>query len=74
MIKNPNAAKGVSCGLILSRDGSMSPSDPSSSEIPINLTKAGEYSFTQGSDSANFSMGVNDFIIPAMRNIAANNP
>lgn len=72
MRTRPEAANGVSCGLILSKEGNSKPSAPSASEMPINRTKISGICPAQGIVTASVAMGCVDFVAPAMRNIPAN--
>jgi hypothetical protein len=69
----PEAATGVSIGLIRNIDGSNRPNAPRISDTPIKRTNHAGTSLAHGSDADNCSMGEVDFMMPAMINIPANN-
>mgnify|MGYP007014122853 CR=1 FL=1 len=71
---SPRAAQTVKKGFQRSNDGSNKPIPPANSLIPINRTKLAGVPVTHGKDSANASIGCEDFINPAIKNIIPSKP
>ena len=69
----PQAATGVRTGAMPVNQGTVRPTAPRNSERPINLTVLKEKSLTYGNCFSSFSLGWDNFVIPAKTNIAVSN-